>query len=228
MADSKHSAAFSTRRRKRARGPSHWGGPRPRPTKMRILPSYVARSALSKVQKLMRSREVKIHDQGWQSTEIDNGGEIFALADVTQGDTGLLRDGRSMSVFNINLRWKMIFAAADDVTCFRIIVFRDTKQIAGVQPIVLNVLAQAKVVSQLKDIYRTRWDIMYDYTGTVGLSKGRMVVGQFNKRVAIKMEYSGSAASNVTKNGIYLLVISDETTDKPYFERSSRVLFNDF
>ena len=231
MADEKHgSSAFTTRKRNRIRGLFKV------PFKKRRVgsgmnvgktPSFAARKALTLVRRLQRAREIKNHDIFFVGINIPTTGLIFPMADVAQGDTGVLRDGNSMNVFTVDLRWQMNLNVLDVSSSFRVLVFRDTRQVSGVAPVVLNVLQETRVISQLNSVFRTRFDIMYDFTGVINTA-APSVLGHFHKKVQVKVDFTGSGATNVTKNGMYVLVICNEATNEPSFTRTHRILFNDF
>lgn len=228
MADMKHSGtAFNTKRsRKRNRVRQPFSSPF---KKRRIgkAPSATASKALGLVRSLLRNREVKRHALGFTNNSVGTGGTIYGLSDVSQGDTALLRDGNSMSVFKLDVRWAMIKHASDSASFVRIIIFHDRRQRAGIAPVVLDVLAEANPLAQFKFDNRTRWNIYLDVTGEVH-TNAPSVFGHYSRTINVKVDFTGAASTNILHNGFYVLVITDEATNLPLFQRTSEIRFNDY
>ncbi len=226
MSDEKHgSNAFTIgRKRNRIRGPHKVPFKKRR---MGQMASGKATRALSLVGKLMRAREVKIHDIGVTSSSVLATGIVYALGDISQGDTGLLRDGNSCNIFSVDVRWEVVMHATDVHSAFRIIIFRDRRQVKGTAPITTTVLTTASPFSQFEISNRTRFDVWYDFSAFVNTAAPG-VQGHFHKKVNVKQLYYGSAATNLLANGIYMLILTNEVTNAPTFTRSSRTLFNDY
>lgn len=190
--------------------------------------SSTAFKALNLVRKLQRAREVKVHDILFNVQDMKLAGTVIPLSDVAQGDTGLLRDGRSLSAFWLSVRWHVFRVTPDADSSFRVIIMRDTRQIDNTAPTVAMILREPHPASQLDLLYRTRFHILYDFTSYVDNSSFKIRVGAYESKIKVKVDYSGPAAGNVTKNGLYMLIISSEDTDFPQFQFTSRLLYNDY
>lgn len=191
-------------------------------------PSAVARTALTLVRRINRQREVKVHDIAPTVATVEPTGIVYGLNDIAQGDDINQRDGRSCSIFNLNIRWNVYIHTSDAQSTFRMIIFRDSMQDNSVVPVVTLVLQTADVVSMMKDYNRTRFQVYADNTYVINQTDRGIVIGQFNRRIKVNTLWAGSSGTQWAKNGLYMLVIGDETTNKPTLRYSSRILFNDF
>jgi len=74
---------------------------------------------------------------------------------------------------------------------------------------------------------RNRFKILYDQSAILDASEisGRHTKIYFpiNKTI----EYNGSANTDIQKNGVYGLVLSDDNTNQPAFNYYSRIYFRD-
>lgn len=220
MTDSKHSST-GFRTSKKRKGFRTFA-----PRKKQKLTQKVNRVSII-LRRLQKAREVKIHSLGQTLTSVTASGFVSALANISQGDTGVLRDGNSLSIFSIDVRWEMFRNSLDTASSFRLLIFRDRRQIKNNQPGVTDVLASSGPLSQLNADNRTRFEIWYDVTGSIGIYNPSYH-GHFHRKVQIKQEYYASGSGNLLANGVYLLIVCDETVNFPTFGRTSRVLFNDY
>ncbi len=224
MSDHKHGSnqSWKTGKRKRKFKRSNF------PKSKRAKTANAAHKALSLVRKLNRAREVKYYDILHNQTTFAAAGFVYHMSSIAQGDSFSTRDGNSCQIFNLDLRWSVFREVTDTASAYRIILFRDTQQVAGVTPTVLSVLREANPRSQWAGANnRTRFQIYYDYMGHI-TTTNNMVNGHFNSRMQTKAEWYGAAAGDSAKNQIYMLVITDEIANFPIMNWTFRLLFNDF
>lgn len=219
MADHKHGGV--TRKRGRSRGITFSFPSRKRHRGMHH------KSTRSLVKKLLRGREVKIHDILVQNTAFTAAGVMIGLNSISGGGANDERDGTKVNFFNIDIRWQCVLHSSDVVTQCRVIVFRDSMQVASTVPLPAQLMSTTSPLSQVNVLNRNRFVVFYDRTMVVGTGMGRVKTGRFNKRVAFETHWSGATAGSHLKNGLYMLIITDESTNFPTFNWSSRLMYND-
>ncbi len=216
--------SFRSMSRKRKRSSSRRG-------KRQMSGMSIARKALSKVRKLERKVEVKTFDVGL-NTIVDVAvavGSITNLALIGQGDLSTQRDGDGIAPFFFRMNWNWTGPIAFRSGIMRMIIFRDTHQVDGGAPTILNVLTSVTPLSLYNRLLRKRWKVLFDrtFTATQSSSDAFMAVGQMNLRLKLKMRFNGVAGANILENGLYMILVSNVAADKPSFTFQSRVFFND-
>ena len=188
----------------------------------------VAKTALSAVRFLAAQAEVKIFDIAQQTNLIGNAGVVFNLNAIPDGDGRNERSGSSLYAFQLDFRWDWAINVADNVSKCRLIIFSDSRQVNNTQPTVLNLLAVANPNSQFTFENRVRFKILADVTQVIDSTSPQMVAGHIVKRLKLKCKYTGAAAATWSDNGLFLVVLSDETVNFPTLRFTSRLKYNDY
>lgn len=226
MSDSKHvskNEVFS--RKRKARFQLHG-----RPSIMvrnRFRASPTAKKALSLVRRLNKAQEVKMFDHTVGVNTIGVNGVMFNLSDVLEGGGFFQREGKAIFIFKLDVRWVISTDPSDIVTLCRIIIFQDRRQVSGVQPLPATILAELHPLAQLNTVHRTRFKIFQDTTFNVDDNATKAFHGHLVAKMQVKAEFSGASATSWTTNGMYMLAISNESTNLPSLSFTSRILYND-
>lgn len=174
----------------------------------------------------MVNAELKKHVLVHNET-VGTAGQVYHLNGIAQGDTNLQRNGNS-----ILGRWlfgrALIVQHANAVNTFvRYLIVQDKQQIGDTTPNTANVLQSISILSSLNVNESRRFKILKDGlvkfdapTGTNGQSK----VIKFNIDTKSHVKYNGTASTDIQKNGLYLILISNETTNTPTWD--SNLTFN--
>lgn len=204
---------------------------RRRPRKRRRMGgSSMAKLALRKVRKLERKVEVKFFDNPFQTiASISTTGDIRNIAQVVSGNSFNNRDGNHITPFRLNFRfhWGGIAGGTTDV--YRTIIFRDKRQLSGSGPIVLDVLAAASPIAQIKGINHSRYKILFDHTFSNPNDTAifQNFVGHVSIRMSLQMGWLGTSGGDINQNGLFMLNITNLTTNLPSLKYSTRMFFND-
>lgn len=139
-------------------------------------------------------------------------GVVYSLADVTQGDTDIQRDGDQLVQRALRVKGRAL--VADTTNQVRLVLFRWKQQTT---PLVADILSSAYIgnveapLSPYHHDGRSNFTVLYDkiyHVGTYNIQKGfdtKWINLRNNK------QYFKAGGSTVSKNCIYALIITDST-----------------
>ncbi len=190
---------------------------------------HLASQAMTKVRRLERKVEVKMHDINLTTTvSVPVTGVVVDLALIAQGNLVQNRDGNKISPFflTLNLHWTGL--AADVIGVYRCIIFRDKRQVASSTPAQLDVLAENNTESMFNRNFRGRWKILYDvsWTSANDIAIRLNFIARIRLKLNLPMRFLGAATTDIVQNGLYILFLATSTT-LPTVEWSSRLFYND-
>lgn len=199
-----------------------------RRVRRRFKPRSAGVKALHMVRKMKKnlSVEKKLHTIAITGT-IPTTGLVFNLADVAQGDTLNLRDGNQMKVIYVGGRIQFTQNASATQTFVRYIVFRDLQQVASTIPPAASILQSLNTNSFLNQDNLGRFRILVDKTITLSSAGSTLRYVRVNLPMSSSVRYNGTAATDLQKNGLYIMVIASEATNLPSLTASMRIRFVD-
>lgn len=158
-------------------------------------------------------------------------GTVVALTDIAQGDTDITRTGNSIFVRSVFLRGSLT-SSADDATgtVVRIILFSDTQQTSDTAPSAASVLSGVDIDAPLNRTTAGRYNIMWDMMFNMPLQSDSGVnIRQVKRFQSLRhhVRYNGAASTDIQKNGIYLLLLSNQATNTPTPNLTARVMYHD-
>ncbi len=192
---------------------------------------HLASQAMTRVRKLERKAEVKVFDVNLNNTATVGAGVVInTMAEVVQGDAINQRDGLQISPFflKVNFQWRGVAASVFDV--YRVLIFRDKRQVASSTPALLDVLNEDAPLSRLANANRRRWKILYDeiFTSHNDANIVLSFVRVLKIKLTLKMLFSGAGGGTRTTNGLFMIIVTNRlTTDRPLFRFDSRIFYND-
>lgn len=175
-------------------------------------------------------KEMKTYDDTRSGALPNTGaGEINCISDMAQGDTSITREG--LVIQPRHLEYKFV-CLANSATLYqaRVIIFVDTHQ-SGVAPTATELLETDASTSWIHHDTRPRFRILRDFwmvpdTATKGAIVRRGII-KFGKKFRIHYQGTGTGASSMGKNNIYLYCISNTATGAPSFNIYTRLRFVD-
>lgn len=182
------------------------------------------------LQKLINS-EKKYSDTSI-GTSVNNIGTVTLINGVNQGDTLSQRNGNSILMNTLTFRGSVVMDTTVNDTLFTLWVIQDLQQQADTVPTIAemfdNSLGYEKGFMN-RASYPGRFKILAKRTfrqqPNVNVFKADMDISLPHPGVHIK--YNGTAYTDITKNGIYLVAVSTRTTNLPYLNLGCRVNFYD-
>jgi len=145
-------------------------------------------------------------------------GSITLLSNVGAGDGVSQRDGHQIVPRYLILRMNLAHDSTVNVSACRVMIFQDKQQVGdstpGVSTLLYDNTGNLGTISPLSELTKTRFKVLKDST---------MLMDYYNRTKQITwkiklsgyIEYNGNATTDIQKNGIYMLVISDQPTYVP-------------
>lgn len=194
----------------------------------------LAKKGANQLKKLKRvlNTEEKIYDLTTNFSVV-TAATVVSLLAPAQGDAFNQRDGDSVRPLNLEFKWILDNNILNTTLPFqaRILIFRATGErgsIPVISDILESVTAGANIVSPHRYSTRERYNVLYDHTEhvTPGGWDNATSDGAFTTRLSGHTLYT-PGATTVEDGGLYLVVVSDTTSDAPAFRYGARTWFSD-
>lgn len=172
--------------------------------------------------------EKKFIDTGVVSNVINNAGTMFYLSGVAQGTDQSTRNGNSIKYVQQFIRGSMVISPSANTSIVRMILFKDNDN-QGAVPTAADLLANADVNGQLSQFNGKRFTIIRDKCYSLDINNRRTLTYKFFMKGGFHIKYGGSSAtvSSQKENGIFLFIITNESTNLPSITYNSRIRFID-
>lgn len=144
-----------------------------------------------------------------------NTGSVVHLTAIAQGDDDASRTGNSIFVRRIYGRFIYAHNTAAVNIFNRVVLFIDTQQVGDTPPTAAQLLESGLAISNLNTDTVGRFRILRNWFFTTdGVTKSTPV---FNVDVNLRhhVRYNGTTTADIQKGGIYMLFISNQTTNTP-------------
>lgn len=190
---------------------------------------YLARKAYQGVKYIRSMINVEKHylDTGVSST-VTNTGSVTLLSGIAQGDDVNSRQGNSVLAKTLYGRC-VLLRDSDNTTLMnsvRMMIVKDLENI-GTAPTVTDILQGATVVSPLNVDHTSRYQVLLDKVYSLSLNGKDGMNLKYYLRVNDHLKYTGANATDVYKNAIYLLLISDQSAEYPTTVQNWRLGYYD-
>lgn len=168
-----------------------------------------------------------LHTQTLGSSSISSSGTVFLLNGLAQGDTSSARTGNSVLMRNCHLRLGFAQNATAVTTFYRVILFWDTQQVGDTSPTVTDILESASPYSPLATASVGRFRILKSWFFSTDDTKAQTKAINHYSKFRVHSRFNGTASSDIQKNGLYLMAISDQSTNTPTMAYSMKVGYHD-
>lgn len=162
------------------------------------------------------------------STATSSAGSVTLISGVAQGDDVNNRQGNSVLGKSMYCSYSIARNAANTNVAnnVRIVVFKDLSNI-GTTPTVGDILASASVIAPLNVDHTSRYQILRDDRIALTLNGSGSRFSKHYIRVNDHLKFTGSLATDVYTNALYVLVITDQASSQPTFDANYRFGFYD-
>lgn len=164
------------------------------------------------------------------STSPTYNGTLYKVLDMAQGTDVLQRIGNSILVKSIYLNASCAINASATKSLVRIVIFVD-KMNQGSDPAVSDIISVTgngfAPICPLNVDHTSRYRILLDQK--FALSNNGVQYRTYKKYLKTKFhaKFTGSASTDVYKNQVYLLLVSDENTNAPLVNTCVRIGYYD-
>lgn len=158
------------------------------------------------------------------------GGSVILLNGTTQGDGQTNREGSSFKMTSLYLRYSTTANATASYNTYRVMLVMD-RQSNGVAPGVTDILATNTMDSPRNLDYVKRFKVLYDQVNNVGLNAKPQDFYSFKLKLQTHVQCFQSSntgtVSDITTNGLFLVILSDQATNGPSVNYYHRLRFVD-
>lgn len=154
---------------------------------------------------------------------------VTHLSAVPLGDSDAQRDGNSIRPQYLLIRGHLVMNGSATNTCVRYIVFQDTQQQSDTIPAVSDVLETSfgfVVNNPLNSETVGRFRIISDWNCVVD-TDNPLYTFKKNIRLSGHIRYNGTTGTDIQKDGLYILAVSDQVTNTPTSTLTCRLSFTD-
>lgn len=151
------------------------------------------------------------HVTSGSTSNISSSGAVVHLSQIAQGADNNDRNGRSVKLKSLHVRSRMTAGAssvAGDIVRTMLVVDRDA---AGVAPTITEILDSADPSSFRNiDSEQGRFKVLLDRTHVIspyGVDQNCRDFWVWNKDMDMHIKYDGTAGTDISKNGIYLVQV---------------------
>ncbi len=186
---------------------------------------------LNEVRKLINIEEKELVTTAG-SVGFDVNGALVPISRIAQGTNYTERIGNSIKMQRIEVRGRIFKNASASNSVIRILLVRDLDgygSVPAVTDIMETVGSSAAPCTQYDWLNRKRFSILFDEFLTLSSTGDSGAVFEVHLPHEGHIQYLGTtaAAASDGKGSMYMLFISDETTNTPTYTFSSRIVFTD-
>lgn len=162
------------------------------------------------------------------NTTVSNTGTVIHCTAIGQGDNITSRQGNSIFLRNILCRVTLEQNSSATSTFYRVILFQDTQQVGDASPTVSDVLNTVSTLSSLSLAQPGRFNILKNWFVETNNGQGTSkALEWYDGNIYSHVKYNGSASSDIQQNGLYLLLLSDQSTNTPTVTYNIKVGYHD-
>jgi len=161
---------------------------------------------------------------------VPNTNTMWHINAVPQGDTEQTRTGLSLLGRSVTIQGRAYRNTSADFSVIRLILFVDTQQVNSTPPTLSDVLAtdiiSSPYLAPMNMKFKNRFKILdsqkYHFSDQTPVHNISLYANfQYH------CQYTLTTGASVSKNGIYLLAVSNEATNKPSIAFSSKFSYHD-
>lgn len=156
--------------------------------------------------------------------------ENFQLINgLSLGDTAITREGQSIKMSSLFVRFYMTMSDLAVVTQVRVIIVMDKQPNASTITSAALLQNNGSIISPLLIDYGSRFKVFFDKIYRLDTNKLNLVTKKFLKLRFHTKFNTGNAGTiaDITKNSLYIMMVSDQSTNLPTVEFWARIRFID-
>lgn len=211
------------RRRRRRKKPSlPW-------YQRKYTPMEVAQAALKTATyvKSLVNVERKFLDSNISNTTSSTG-DIDHVSAIPQGDGQNAREGNSVKATFIGVRVQSFINPSATNTQLRYMLVCDNQTVSDSTPAIDDILESVNTRSFLDGARLGRFTVLLDKTVSLVASSSKGAIHrEHNLPLNKHIRFNGTASTDIQKNGLYYLTLSDQPTNTPTVNTSIRLRYVD-
>lgn len=190
----------------------------------------VASKALNialKVKRLLNV-EYKTIDTAVTNNSVSSTASVLPMNAIAQGDSATTRDGNSIKLMSLHIKYVLFENAAASATAVRMMIVKDLLP-QGAVPAITDILVASDCVSPMNLLNSRRFKVLHKKDFGISTTGEDIRIGDYYTKLNFHTKYDGAggAATDINNNGIYLILISNQVANLPTFQYASRIRFVD-
>lgn len=153
-------------------------------------------------------------------------GTVYPLTQIAQGDAYNQRNGNSLKIKSLFLRFQNQLNPVQSNDVVRVMLFIDTQN-NGNTPLVTDVLQNAGIISPINYLNGSRFRVIMDKIQPLTNDGNEIKEIKLFKKFNYDIKYSGSGSANTREGNIYMLCISQNSTNFSFGGYWSRIRYVD-
>lgn len=173
--------------------------------------------------------ETKITDVLYTNT-LGSSSYLYDILQVSQG-TGNINNRVGMSIdltkALVRLQLSVSYAlTGQNYNNIRVLIVRDLQQRDNTLPAITDVLSTATPIAPLNYFNIKRFQILHDSIVTLNYYKPARFL-DLRMSISGETRYSGISSATINKNGLYLILVEDNTSNPAAFNLWTRISYKD-
>jgi len=154
-------------------------------------------------------------------------GSTIPLTQIGQGIASTQRIGLETKATGVELKYNVQMNASATYSVARVMLVVDRQQVSDTALSLAEVVQDASYITSLgSEIHRGRFTMLYDRTHVLTATNSKPQA-HFKKRLNLPVKYNGANSGDIQKNGVYLVIQSDQSTYIPLVSYSMKYAFTD-
>lgn len=190
--------------------------------------SKASRLVMTKIAKKVVQNEAELkHNTGSQvNFSIPTTGQIGILSNPAQGDTQVDRTGIEINALYMNIKYHVLWDTAGTGGAMTVWLIKDMQQAADTTPVIADVLETTFFSGLPNWNNRKRFKILSKKSFYQDTSKAE-VMTEFTQKLNFKVTFNGPLNTDIQKNGIYFIAVSNEAVNVPSLRITKRLVYTD-
>ena len=194
----------------------------------RRMPSRTAVVANQLVRRLMRNTEKKYRFRTVIQNNISTTAAVSHVTQIAAGDLQTERSGNKVILTGLYFHGKLSHDSSSANSTVRLLVVQDKRQVADGIPTAADILEEStEPLSYLRGINKGRFRVIKDIMVTTDEISKKTYMFRWSKRMNTQIKYNGIALTDIERNGIYFLQLSDEAVNFPVLRYTFLYTFTD-
>lgn len=187
--------------------------------------AQLAWAGVKKLKQLVNSEKYKF-DVSISITSQTGTANITLLNAIPVGDTESTRTGNSILQKHLYLKSAFALPSSEFYSRSRMVVVQDNQQIGDTAPSFTDVYESASTIALLNKSTVGRFSILYDKQVVLDSNRPLQV---WDKYITLNnhARFNGTGASDIQKNGLYLMTLSSSSPTGPSIDVKSRIAYHD-
>jgi len=191
--------------------------------------STSSRALIKRVlQSVKGTDELKILDTNYSSVSISSTGIIYPITLISAGTGNNNRVGLKISPQRLyaNFTISHNLVSPSEIIFTRLIHFIDLQQVGGAYPVVTDLLTSNLYYSTFNVNTFNRFKILSDKLFATD-QYNQTILYKFSKKLHGEVRYQGGNTTDISKNGHYMLAISNQAIYFSFLDGNNRLSFTD-